>query len=85
MDEGTALRELLTPFLGDGGRDEAALRAWLADIPPALWPAFSAEAAAELTGQDAATSGAEAARQASARLKRRLLGEERTRREYGQG
>jgi hypothetical protein len=69
MDEGTAERELLTWFLGT--HDEAAIRAGLAEIAPTLWPAFSAEAADELR----------AAEPGDRELHKRLLGEERKRRE----
>jgi hypothetical protein len=70
VDDATAIRELLTWFLQTD--DEAALRAGLADIAPHLWPAFSAEAAAELRDAD----------EASRALHRRTLGDERRRREY---
>ena len=88
MNEGTTVRALLTGFLEHEGGDEAGIRARLAAVPPALWPGFSAEAAAELNEGDAAidspaTSNEGAARLHAAEIKRRLLGEERQRREYG--
>ena len=70
MDEGRRVRELLTWFLATN--DEEDLRRGLAAIEPDVWPGFSAEAAAELAG----------AEQVSRELHRRLLGEERHRREY---
>lgn len=70
MDEAGTIRELLRWFLAT--RDEAALRAGLSNIVPHLWPAFSAEAAAEIGDEP----------QAERDLHRRLLGEERRRREY---
>jgi hypothetical protein len=87
MNEGATVRELLTWFLEHDSADEAGIRAWLAAVPPTLWPGFSAEAAAELNEQDAsgnpaADSNAAAARHHAAETKRRLLGEERQRREY---
>ena len=70
MNEGRQVHELLRWFLETD--DEAALRRGLAEIEPELWPGFSAEAAAELAGED----------EGSRQLHRRLLGEERRRREY---
>ena len=88
MNEGTTVRELLTRFLEHDSANEAGIRARLAAVPPALWPGFSAEAAAELTEGDAAGGSPTATNEAAARhhaaeTKRRLLGEERQRCEYG--
>ena len=69
-DEGRTVRELLTWFLET--EDEVALGQGLARIPPAVWPGFSAEAAAEIRNQEHARFA----------LHRHLLGEERRRREY---
>ena len=84
------MRELLNRYLGHDPADETGIRAWLAAVPPALWPGFSAEAAAELNERDAPGGRAAASNEAAARrhaveTKRRLLGEERQRREYGRG
>ena len=70
MDEGQSVRALLTWFLQTD--DEATLRQGLENIPPSVWPGFSAEAAAEIQNQD----------QARFELHRHVLGEERRRREY---
>jgi len=70
MDEAEAVRERLTWFLQT--EDENALRSGLTAIAPALWPGFSAEAAAELQSEA----------HANRERHRRLLGEERRRREY---
>ena len=64
----TTVRWLLDWFLST--EDEADMRDGLEEVPPAVWPAFMAEAAAEL---DQGTHP---------EMKRRLLGEERQRREY---
>jgi hypothetical protein len=69
VDDAGTIRGLLTWFLDT--EDEAALRAGLSEIAPHLWPAFSAEAAAEVGDQPRAERD----------LHRRLLGEERRRRE----
>ena len=69
MDEAEEIRALLTWFLAT--EDEAVLREGLGRIAPPLWPAFSGEAADELRAGD----------RAHPELHRRLLGEERTRRE----
>ena len=85
MDEGSAVRELLAWFLDDGTDDPEAIRRGLRDVPAELWPGFSAEAAAELNEQERrpGTSGEpDAQRVERLERKRRLLGEERVRREY---
>ena len=70
MNDATTVRGLLTWFLDT--EQENDLRRGLEEIPAAVWPAFSAEAAAELREREH--------RQLD--LKRHLLGDERRRREY---
>ncbi len=70
MDEAKTVRELLTWFLDT--EDEASLRSGLREIAPSLWPGFSAEAADELRRDE----------HTDKQLHRRVLGDERRRREY---
>lgn len=78
MNAGNELERLQRWLVGADSADERAIRDGLHDIHPEIWPAFSGQAAADLdlaqeTGQMPAPE---------AMLKRRLLGEERQRREY---
>lgn len=76
MGRGEGFEELLAWFTDPDVTDEGAIAARLREIAPALWPGFSAEAAAELADRE--QSGGD---RALIERKKRLLGEERRHRE----
>lgn len=79
MDDQATFEQAIAWFLDPATTDDDAMRRRLHDLPTGIWPAFSAEVAAELAERASRSDGVGSA-DLTAR-KRHLLGEERTRRE----